>query len=295
MAIVNRGFDLSNLYGSIGGVTYRRVGDATIASQKVPRKSNAKRTLRLMITRMKWVNLVQLWRIINTVSWHPSFARENKRVSDFNAFMKANVALNQTFITKLISNAMGCVVAPVTLTSPSYLPTINLAAGSGSSVVSSLAMGTLNLGNSTTLAAFSSAIINNNPSWQNGDKLTILYLIQSIDTALVPRAKAECLEITLDSLADTSMLSDYVDVNLLSIDGGYLALASLANGGCAFVHSRIVDSDTITSGQTLFVINQYLAAYQGYQAFLNAAESYGGIVEPQTLTPDIDDSVIFGG
>lgn len=295
MAIVNRGFDLTNQYGSIGGVTYRRVGDATIASQKVPRKSNAKRTLRLMITRMKWVNLVQLWRIINTVSWHPSFARENKRVSDFNAFMKANVALNQTFITKTISNAMGCVVAPVTLTSPSYLPTIVYSAGSGSAVVSNLAMGTLTLGNSTTLAAFSSAIINNNHSWQNGDKLTILYLVQSIDTALVPRAKAECLEITLDSLADTSLLSDYVDVNLLSIEGGYLALASLANGGCAFVHSRIVDSDTITSGQTLFVNNQYLAAYQGYQAFLTAAESYGGIVEPQTLTPDIDDTVIFGG
>lgn len=295
MAIVNRGFDLTNQYGSIGGVTYRRVGDATIASQKVPRKSNAKRTLRLMVTRMRWVNLVQLWRVINTVSWHPSFARENKRVSDFNEFLKTNVNLNQTFITKTISNAMGCVVAPVTLTSPSYLPSIVVTFGAGGGVVSNLAMGSLTLGNSTTLAAFSSAIIDNNPGWQDGDKLTILYLVQTVDTTLVPRAKAECLEITLNTLADTSLLSDYVEVSLLTIDDGHLALASLANGGCAFVHSRIVDSDTITSGQSLVVNNQYLAAYQGYQAFLAAAESYGGIAEPQTLTPDIDDTVIFGG
>lgn len=290
MAIVNRGFDLTSQYGSIGGVTYRRIGGVTVASQKVPAKSHAKQTLRLMLTRMRWVNLVQLWRAIDMTSWHPAFAKENKRISDFNEFMKANVNANLTFITKSISNAMGCVVAPVTLTSPSYLPTISVNFGNNDVPVSSLSVGTLTIGNSTTLKAFSDAIINNNNGWMSGDKLTILIVLQSVDSYGVPRATADALEITLDSAADYDLLSDHVDVSLLSVVDGHLALTSISAGGVAFVHSRIVDSDTITSYQSLVVNNSYLSQYQGRNAFNAAVESYGGFAEPQTLTPDVPDA-----
>ena len=85
-AIVNRGFDQVNLRGSVGAVTYRRVGGETIASQKVPPKQTFKPTWALMYRRMLWPNLVALFRAMNVVGWHPSFMGKTPRVSDFNAF-----------------------------------------------------------------------------------------------------------------------------------------------------------------------------------------------------------------
>ena len=287
MSILNRGFDLTSQYGSIGGVTFRRVGGVTVASQKVPAHSSAKRTPRLMLTRMRWVNLVMLWRAINMKSWHPSFVRPTKRVSDFNEFMKVNVNRNVTFLTKDIAASLGCVIAPVRLTSPSVLPSIVVDFNGNGVPESDLAVGTLSLGNSTTLKVFSDAIINNNEDWNNGDKLTILIGHQLMENTTIPVAKFDVIKVTLDNTASTTLLKDVIDISLLAVVDGCLALSGPINGGCAFIHSRIVNGETICSMQNLVVSNTYLANYQGTQAFYAAVESYGGFAAAQTLTPDI--------
>lgn len=289
MAILNRGFDQTNLKGSIGGVTYRREGGVTIASQKVPMHVSAKQTPKLMFTRMRWVNLVALWKVINTTSWHPSFQRPNKRTSDFNMFMKANMAGARTFITNTIASAMGSVVAPVKLTTPSILQTIEVEFGSANIPASDIAVGTLTLGNSTTLKAFSEAIIDNNGGWQSGDKLVVLVVRQLFNNG-VPYGTAEAIEITLNTGADaaTTLVKDIIDISLFSVVDGTLGLSGPINGGVAFVHTRIVDGETICSGQELVVSNSYLANYQGVAAFNAAVDSYGGFAASETLTPDVD-------
>ncbi len=289
MAILNRGFDQTNLKGSIGGVTYRREGGVTIASQKVPMHVSAKQTPKLMFTRMRWVNLVALWKVINTTSWHPSFQRPNKRTSDFNMFMKANMAGARTFITNTIASAMGSVVAPVKLTTPSILQTIEVEFGSANIPESDIAVGTLTLGNSTTLKAFSEAIIDNNGGWQSGDKLVVLVVRQLFNNG-VPYGTAEAIEITLNTGADaaTTLVKDIIDISLFAVVDGMLGLSGPINGGVAFVHTRIVDGETICSGQELVVSNSYLANYQGVAAFNAAVDSYGGFAASETLTPDVD-------
>lgn len=291
MAILARGFDQTNLSGSVGGVTYRRVGGVTVASQKVPMHVEHTRTSRLMLTRMKWVNLVALWKVINTTGWHPSFQRENRRISDFNMFLRSNFPAAATFIDKGISRAYGSVVAPVRLTSGSFLSPIITSIDSNNIATSDLSC-PITIGNSTTLKAFSVAIAESNNGWLIGDKLTILIVRQDVTNG-IPFGVATALSVTLDDsdAAETTLLSDVLDVSLLAEEGGVLIISGTVNGGVAFVHSRLVDGETICSNADLAVRNSYLANYQGLTAFNKAAESYGGIARNQLLTPDIDTTI----
>lgn len=290
-AILQRGFDQTNLVGSVGGVTYRRVGGVTVASQKVPMHVTHTQTARLMLTRMKWVNLVALWKAINQTGWHPSFLRENRRVSDFNMFLRTNFASANTFIEKNISRSMGAVVAPVRLTSGSSLSSIVMEVGESGNPESNLAI-QIALGQSTTLKAFSDDVIANNPGWQDGDKLVVL-IVRQAQVDGVPVAESTALAVTLDTTAYTTpiMLSDLIDVSLLANIDGYLALSGPVNGGFAMVHSRIIDGETRCSNATLVVANNILSEYQGLTAFNKAAESYGGIARTFLLTPDTDDFI----
>lgn len=291
MAILARGFDQTNLSGSVGGVTYRRVGGVTVASQKVPMHVEHTRTARLMLTRMKWVNLVALWKVINQTGWHPSFQRENRRVSDFNMFLRTNFPAAATFIDKGISRAYGSVVAPVHLTSGSFLSPI-VATIDSNNIASSDLSCNIAIGDSTTLKAFSEAIVESNSGWLMGDKLTILIVRQDVSHG-IPFGVPTALSVTMDDsdAAEATLLSDVLDVSLLSNEGGVLIISGTVNGGVAFVHSRLVDGDTICSNADLVVRNSYLATYQGLSAFNKAAESYGGVARNQLLTPDIDTTI----
>lgn len=292
-AILQRGFDQTNLVGSVGGVTYRRVGGVTVASQKVPMHVAHTRTAALMLTRMKWVNLVALWKVINKTGWHPSFQRENRRISDFNMFLRANFETATTFITKGISRAYGCVVAPVRLTSGSVLSSITVGFDENGIPESDLVYnGTI--GNSTTLEAFSNEIVSSNPGWLIGDKLVILFVRQSIVNS-IPAAQATAISVTLDNSDDagTTLLSDIFDPSVLTVSNGHIALSAALQGGCAFVHTRLEDGETICSFSELVVNNSILQDYQGLTAFNRAAESYGGIKRNQLLTPDSGTEVVF--
>ncbi len=292
-AILQRGFDQTNLVGSVGGVTYRRVGGVTVASQKVPMHVEHTRTAALMLTRMKWVNLVALWKVINSTGWHPSFQRENRRISDFNMFLRANFAAANTFITKAISRAYGCVVAPCRLTSGSYLSPVGVSVSGTGRFETDIAY-LSSLGNSTTLKAFSEEIIENNPGWEPGDKLTIL-MVEQVVSQNVPYGKATAIDVTLrvDDDAETTLLNEFFDPSMLMTDGTVLQLTAMFEGGVGVVHSRKVDGETLCSTQDLVIHNQFLSAYQGLQAFNSAAESYGGVARNQLLTPDVVSDFVF--
>lgn len=296
MAILSRGFDQTNLNGSVGGVTYRRVGGVTIASQKVPMHVKAKQTISLMATRMRWPNLVAIWRALNTTDWHPSFQGTSKRVSDFNRFMATNFATANIYLPKPMVRAGGGVVSVVCVTE-GRLTAVSCGFGTGNVPTTDIAVGTLTLGNSTTLDTFSQAIINNNPGqgWQNGDQLTLLTLTQTNDSEGVPRIVARADEITLDTEGDTTMLSDLFDVSFYTVTDGKLAWAAAVQGGVTAVHSRLVDGETICSNQWLVINNQSAVQFSSNAAFRSACESYGGLVANAMLTPNVGEDFAYNG
>ena len=289
MAILNRGFDQVNLRGSVGAVTYRRVHGVTLASQKVPMKSTARRTRAVMLQRMKWANLVALWRSLNVRGWHPSFPHETFGVTDFQAFMSANLKTAGIYIDKGSQRAGVTIAAPTKITEGTLAP---IAIEYNSDVPeTNIAVGTLNMGGSTTLKAFSDAVITNNSDWRNGDKLTFITMRNVTLDPNAPTVEVNMQQVQLDTSADaqTIILGDVIDVTLFGVEDGYLAWSGPVTGAVAAVHSRNNgDSTTDVSRQFLECNNSTLITrYTGNVAFEKASVSYGGFAEEEYLTPII--------
>ena len=250
--------------GKVGNWVYARLNGQTVAKEKADKKATPTRSNAQMLTRMQWANLVNLYGAFKG-NLHPSF--ENKPItrSDYNMLISANVNANPVYLTQF---------------------------GNNNTPESSIAVGSLTLGNSTTLKAFSDAIIQNNSGWMSGDQLSVFVAHQLMDANTgVPRVEINAVEVTLDSAGDTTMLSDIVEASFFSVVDGCLALSGPVNGGVAFVHSRYVNGKTSVSTQFFVVNNSYLAQYQTSGAYQNAVASYGGINKDDFLTPNLDDVV----
>lgn len=280
----------SKMRGKVGNWVYARLNGQTVAKEKADKKATPTRTNAQMLTRMQWANLVNLYGAFKG-TLHPSFENKPMTKSDYNMFISANVGANPVYLTKEQARQGGCLVAAYQITR-GKMPSITVEYGNNNVPESSIAVGSLTLGNSTTLKAFSDAIIQNNSGWLSGDQLSVYVAYQMMDANTnVPRVEINAVEVTLDSAADTTMLSDVIETSFFAVVDGTLALSGPVNGGVAFVHSRYVNGKTSVSTQFFVVQNSYLAQYQTAGAYSNAVVSYGGINKDDFLTPNIDDTV----
>lgn len=280
----------SKMRGKVGNWVYARLNGQTVAKEKADKKATPTRSNAQMLTRMQWANLVNLYGAFKG-TLHPSF--ENKPItrSDYNMFISANVGANPVYLTQNQARQGGCLVAAYQITR-GKMPSISVEFGNNNTPESSIAVGTLTIGNSTTLKAFSDAIIQNNSGWLSGDQLSVYVAYQMMDANTgVPRVEINAVEVTLDSAADTTLLSDIISASFFSVVDGTLALSGPVNGAVAFVHSRYVNGKTSVSTQFFVVNNSYLAQYQTSAAYNNAVLSYGGINKDDFLTPNLDDTV----
>lgn len=289
MGKVNRGFNQVALNGSVGAVTYVTRKGITIARQKVPAKSAARKTLRSQTQRMKWVNNVRIFQALNTVGWHPSFTNKVGLQSDYNGFIKANSGIS-VYLPKYVVDANGGLVAPVTITNGT-LPSVGGFFGESGEFVTPINMGGITIGGSTTIKTFSEAVINNNPDWADGDQLTIVRLLQLQDAGSgVPRIKADVRQIYLDPNDELTLLGDLT--GYVSTANGKLQVAGGNNVSCAVVHSRGEGADYAVSTESVVVQNNLLPVYQGTQALNIAIASYGGLSAAQFLVPEPSDNGI---
>lgn len=273
--------------GSIGNVTYAQLNGQTVAKEKVAPKDKPTRTHAQMELRTAWANIIAFWRTFSG-NLKPSFESKPRTLSDYNMFVSANAGVNKVYLTSEEARNGGCVVDTYQITRGS-LPSIGIAFGQNNIPVSDIAVGGLALGASTTLKTFSKAILDNNTDWLNGDQLSIFISRQTVDTSTgVPRVKTDAVEITLDKNNETALLGDMIDIDLLTVSDGYLALAGSVNGGCAMVHSRKSLSKTLVSTQFMVVNNPLLPQYTSVAAMDAAIVSYGGILTEPFLTPNVD-------
>lgn len=282
----------TKLRGSVGQYTFQRLNGQTVAKEKVEKKAIPVRTLAQMARRVRWANLVNLYRSFEG-TLHPSFEGKDPRVSDYNMFMQSNISRSNVALTKTDAVQGGCVVAVYQITR-GQLNSIEVDIDPSSGIATSdLAVGSLTLGNSTTLKAFSDAIIANNGDWRNGDQLSVYVAYQTTDsTTGTPHVSIEAIKVTLDTSASTTLLKDVMDISLLSVVDGTLGLSGPVNGGVAFVHSRKINGKTVVSTQSFVVSNDELNNYTTRAAFDSAIESYGGVNKEQFLTPDIEDDLL---
>lgn len=288
MAIV-RSLAIGKATGSMGGITYRTIGGETISSQKRGKASNKPSYLQ-GVNIVSWANAVNIWQAFEGND-RPSFENRRPRVSDFNEFIAASRAV-PVYLTRSVAQQGGAVVAPYQVTRGS-LPSIdNSVAGTGGEIGTDISLGTLTIGDSTTLGQFSRAIVDNNEGWANHDAIILFVLRQSTNSVTgVPYVTVDEFKVTLDVSDNETLLSEF-DPNgeaFANTPGSdKLGMAMTVNGGAVYIHSRITSEGTQVSTQAIIATNTLLPNYQSIPVRNEAIASYGGSLTRLYLTPDVD-------
>ena len=283
---------LRKMDGSLGDLTFRKVNGQTVVSEKVVKPTNPQ-TTKQMYRRAQFLNVLAFGRLINTFN-HPAFEAKPITMSDINAFTQANLGIVPVFITKGERLQGGCVVAPYQVTRGS-LPAIVLGQGTGDVAVTNINVGSMAITMSTTLKAFSNAIVNNNEGWAYGDQLSVYIFTQSVNSETnVPYVNMQAAEVTLSETDEETVLRDIVGPAAVSVVDGCIGAGATVNGGIVYIHSRkAANGKTLVSTQNVLCTNSILATYQSAAQAQVSMESLGW--KPQSepfLTPNLDDVLL---
>ena len=258
--------------GSAGNLTFKQRNGQTIVCEK-PTEMKNPRTQAQMKGRTKWANIVAMYRGIRPLLNY-GFESKPLGVTDYNMFMKVNMQQTPVYLTKQKVAGGACIAAPYQITQGS-LPSIVIS-GSGNSSATDIFLGGENLAASTTVSAFSKAVVDNNPDYRYGDQISYFIIRQKVNEATnIPYCQFEGHAVVLDA-ADTSKLWDIVPKNGFYAQDGCIGKYG-NDGDCVFawVHSRKSNGKTLVSSQSLIDANSKLADYQGDMAYSLAASSYG--------------------
>lgn len=277
---------ISKMNGSVGNLTFKQCGGQTIVSEKITQTTDAK-TEQQQKQRMKWANVIRVYQVLRPYMKLAFGGSQNGR-SDYNKFVSANLALTPVYLTKAEVSAGACIVAPYKVTH-GKLKSISVT-GKGKEAVTSIALGSLTITGTTTVADFSNAVVQNNKFFDYGDQITYFLVFQSVNEVTnTPIADVDACCVVLDKCNDAKLLS-LIDPRGFAVKDGFLAAqadADFGDHGMVWIHSRKnrTDGSTEISAQFLVCDNAMLPQYQSKDAYDTAVNSYGG-VNNVYLTPN---------
>lgn len=267
----------TKISGKVGQLLYRQTKLGTVVSELPMKPATPLRTQRQMNIRAQWANLGAIYKQFDSML-RRGFEDLPVGMNVYNAFIQANLGVVKVYITKMMRINGGAILAPYQITRGS-LPSVSMSKNSSNILVSSIALGSLSISATTTVAQFSQAVIDNNASFFEGDQLTFFHGKQSIDMVTrTPRATITGYKVVLNT-ADDTPLWNVVDKIGFSVADNCLATSEqITNGAAVWVHSReTADNALKVSTQFFYVENSALATYQSNSAILASVNSYGGI------------------
>lgn len=256
----------------------------------------ASRTLAQQTRRVKWSNLVALFKAIS--SWQPkAYELLNAGQTDYNKYMSLNINSANVALTRQQALDGATVVAPVVVSQGSLVsPGAFKEAGLG--ISTELRWGTSGTASFATIGELSQAILDNNAGWQNGDNLAAIYMLNWLDTQGTPRCSSVYNELTLDTASTDALSTNTLASRMTFVTGGdgidISAAAAEANdvAGWAVIHSRRNASSLKVSTERIVIVNDEILNTFITTAQLEAAiESYGLSVEAP-LEPSFKSAVI---
>lgn len=269
----------SQMSGKVGQLIYRHTKYGTVVYEAPVKASVPQRTEAQMQVRTQLGNLAAVYGQFNK-TLKKGFEGLNGKMSDFNAFVQANMNVVKVYVPKSVRLNGGSVLAPYQITRGT-LPSVAMHKNAGGVLVSDIAVGSLVIGEETTVADLACAVVAMNADWEEGDQITFFYGVQTTDAVTgVPRARIYGSKVMLNP-GDTTPLLEVVSALGFSVVDGCLAMdRAIASGAAVWVHSR----DDVASGsgvrvstQFMYVDSSVLSSYQNAQALAGAANSYGGV------------------
>ena len=265
---------IRKISGKVGDLLYQvRGGEQLIRG--VPSRVKNPRTELQMAQRMKWPNVLAVYRALQPYM-KDCFETKQGGQTDYNRFMGINLHAEPVYLEKSAARLGAAIVAPYVISQGS-LPSIQV---SGATPATDIALGQLTIGDDTTVADFAQAVVQNNGGYRYGDQLSFFRLVQEEDSQDGhPYISVTATRVNLDP-TDTSTLRSVASASGFSTVSGMLgADAALDGAGIAWIHSRTVNGKTRVSSQRLVVDNDLLEEYGTAQMLSMATNSYGGSTE----------------
>lgn len=291
MAIVKGTAVAQGTYKRIGNIVFRQTKSGTVAAQRPVTMGNP-RTDAQMSQRIRLANLVTFYRA--SKQWmRKAFETKERKQSDFNAFVKANLANNPVALTKSEAAAGACVLypyrismgslPPVSISSVGDIAVSDLFIGDGGDLVETIGTG-LYFKENATIAALSELLLANNLTLRSGDQVSFLqYKISQVDST--PYAVCTPYELIID-ITDGRRIADVwptrdAEGNIPVCVGGTAGALALAVdqttiSAFALVISRTESGTTRVSRANLVVADSTLYSYYtSAEHVAEAAASYG--------------------
>lgn len=289
--------------GGAGGYSfYVRKGEQVIRQRKNNSNygSGASRTYAQMIRRIKWGNLVNVFKAMK--SWQPkAYDSKKQGQTDYNIFMQLNINRATAALTREMCLS-GCAVIEPCQVSRGSLPPIALAlAGSGNQYVTDIVISNAIAG-STTVGQLATDILANNPQFQEGDNLAFCFFYNWKDSRVEwPFVSTRYTEITLDKTSTTVVNSIPALDNRLSKSTGGFIQASWSAGtplspnnevGMVLIHTRKSASMLDVSSQEIVMNgNSILGSFVGNTWYQTCIDTYG-LTDDVPLDPSFPEGVI---
>lgn len=278
--------ELFKARGSVGSVTFRKTQNGTVMSEKCSSRRD-RRTRANMQQRTQWGNIQAMYRLMREHLAHTFEDCGSLRKAN-NMYMHLNVGRCPVYLPKSMTGTSACVVAPHQISYGLLKPVLH-SLTANKMLSTNIHVGR-NITGQTSVADFSHLVITLNEDFRNGDSIT-LYVLRQHPAAngLFPEASCSAYEIRLDT-SDNSTISRLPGWNewWKFRDGCLVLKPALSSMAVAFVHTRVDARGNVkASSQTLVCENPLLAQYSSEEAFLAAAQSYGGFTsERRFLAPN---------
>lgn len=267
-----------------GAVIYQAMGQTRARS--LATDVHNPRTQSQMTQRVKWANLVNLYRA--NQSWMKyAFEAKKSTQSDYNKFMSLNVTGSNIFLPKSVAAAGGCVVQDYMITQGS-LPSIETTYDyDNSRWVTNIYLGQGYEFITNSVANFTQAVLDNNPAVREGDQLSFIRMTQltNADNG-APYVIVRKYEVVL-SLSNNRSIWDYLPQDYIeSTEDATMAQIFVNDsgqaGGFVLILSRTTGGKTYVSSQRIIVANNsaIINAYSSASALAAAIASYGESDEP---------------
>lgn len=289
--------------GGAGGYSfYVRSGEQVVRQRR--NNSNygesASRSYAQMIRRIKWGNLVNIFKSIK--SWQPK-AYDSKAVgvTDYNMFMKLNIN-RATVGTSKQANEQGMAVWEAYQVSNGSLPAINYSLDTSSHLYVTDINVTNAITPAMTVGEFAAELIANNPRFKAGDNIAFIIVKNHQYIGVeYPYAYSEYYEITLD-VTSTKTLAEVAVIGALLTENAQDKLCvSYPAGeggsgpviqGVAIIHTRKVNGTLQVSSQSvLMASDSFIQQYSGEEWYQHCIDSYGLDTEVP-LDPNFNQGVI---
>lgn len=261
-----------------GSVLYQAMGQTR--QRELASEVTNPRTASQMGQRVKWANLVNLYRANR--SWMKyAFETKKNNQSEYNKFMSLNVASSRIYLPKDIANAGGCVVDEYLMTQGS-IPSIEFVPTDNGYFASNIAISAGLIAPTLTIAAFSQDLIANNPAIREGDQLSFIRMTQMTNASTgVPYVVVREYEVIIDS-TNSANLWDYLPKEYIiswGSDPTYLAVGTTYGkiGGFCMILSRTISGKTYVSSQRVILVgmDSFIQAWSSQTALQSAIDSYG--------------------